>query len=298
MKKLILLLCCVGLLAGTAQRAWGQAAIVNDPAHMIANIANFGSEISNTLSQLGVTEENLSIVKEISDYTQKAYKLLKDVRAFQSMSSSLNNMLSMMDYYSTRIKNMQEMGFDPYVFTRMAKYIAYSVKAVNRMFDQALDILASNGLEFAEKIKLTSQLSGQIERQCQQSVKDVEEYLADLEGSFAFAGFDAIFNGDDATTVIDNINNEITSAQNSSSSDVVESTKDVVKSVDLDISATYRIVLLLLGILIAVSLVIIMIRYMNNKPEAQNGFVRIFVVIVIVITVLTVISSVFGFGKF
>lgn len=299
LKNIVMVFPILGLLFGVSNKMYGQVAIVNDPAHMFENGVNFGTEIGNTLKTMGFTEENLAIVKDISDYTQKAQKLMNDVNTFKAMGASLNNMYGMTAYYAKRIEQMHKDGqIDPYVYTRMTRQIFYSVNSVKKMYEQALKILSDRGLEFAQKIQMSRELTKQIEKQTEKNISDLENELALENNKIAFDEIDGILSGKLPTTVNVEaiVKNNLSATERYDAENVDESFDGGFDTpVKTTISKGLKVVLMLLGILMAVSLVFIMVRYMKGGPDSEAGFARIFVVLVVAVTLMAVLSKVFVF---
>ena len=279
-----------GLLLGTAfvgdRPARAQFAVTDLP-QIGVHITNYATQLLKFLEQLGISKEEYEWLYDIYDVAMSIGDFIKEVGVEVRLVKSLERQTEALARYSQRVVRLGVAGFNPYMLQSMKNRIDQYLRTLKRMLDQAMKILADPGLTKGEKVTKSKELAETLTETGNKMSDDLATELVFLDSAWGSLQFINFLNGDPANQSLEDIGvygGEIAPA-------VVEPALEEERSVIKD---SFEVVYVILGILLALSLIGITVRFMRGDWHSEYGFARIFVVIVAAAVLFSVLHSVMG----
>ena len=300
-KRIILkFLLTVSLFIGTSvigdRPARAQFAVTDLP-QIGTNLSNTMTEVAQMLKQLGVAVDQLDWLDTVMDLAGQVQTVLQDVGLLQSMFNSLQYQVNALKSYGQMLTNMELEGFNVGMIQDLRYRLEYGYDTIKRMIEQGMKIMTDMGIPKADKIKMAEEYAKNIVVESKSRTEDIQDDINVLSNVTALNQFDNLLDGRPAnegagnfgsTTFADLISDEYvettTSSEEAFGTDSTE--------VKLTGKMGFRTVMLILGILLAFSLIGVTIRFMRGDVRSEAGFIRIFVVIVAAAVLFTVLHAV------
>lgn len=277
----------------TVQQPVRAQAVTIDPSHIAISVFNGTREIAQLLQQLGISMEDIEFMRDIMSTVEGITGLLQDVGVMNSMYQSLMAQLNTAKAYGVMLTQMQQAGYNPGMISGMAATLKSCVSMVKLMIEQAKKILMDTGLSKAEKMNKAEEYARNISRVSEELTASVEAQIASAEHS---RGLNQFYNLIDGQLPDYNLTEMTAPARPTADPRDYGVGDGFDPSVQAEAQGAGRhsmtIIEFLLGALLALSLVVVTVRYMRGDPHSEIGFARIFVVLVGGVVLLTVLRVV------
>lgn len=277
----------------TSFTAKGQSVVV-DPTQIAASLVNALRELSEMMEQVNIAKDNLEWMDQIMDYAMQLQQLLQDVNVFANMFRSLEMQAQMLVQYGNLISDMGARGFNPAVISQLRYKLEFGYKSIQQMIEQGMKILSDVGLSKDKKMELAAQYAKNVENMAQVESDELVEAIDRLESEMMWRQFDNLLMGEDADFGIESAG--MPPADDPAVEDGALQVGEGLGEDNPEAQRTgrmgFRMALIIVGFLLAFSLIGVTVRYMRGEPGSESGFVRIFVVLVFAIVLFTVLHTV------
>jgi len=300
-KRIILkVLLTVSLFIGTSvigdRPARAQFAVTDLP-QIGTNLANTLTEVAQMLKQLGVAADQLDWLDTVMDLAGQVQTVLQDVGLLQSMFNSLQYQVSALKSYGLMLTNMEMEGFNVGMIQELRYRLESGYNTIKGMIDQGMKIMSDMGISKADKIKMAEEYAKNIVVESKSRTEDIQNDINVLSNVTALNQFDNMLEGKPANEGAGNFGS--TTFEDLISDEYVETTTTSEEAFGTDSTEVkhtgemgFRTVMLVLGILLAFSLIGVTIRFMRGDVRSEAGFIRIFVVIIAAAVLFTVLHAV------
>lgn len=272
---------------------------VTDLPQIGTNLSNTLTEVAQMLKQLGVAADQLDWLDTVMDLAGQIQTVLQDVGLLQNMFNSLQYQAMALKSYGEMLTNMEMQGFNVGMIQDLRYRLQYGYDTIKNMIDQGMKIMSDVGISKADKIKMAEQYASNIIAESEGRIKDIQNDVNVLTGVTALNQFDNLLEGIPADAGVSNIGS--TTFDELISDEFVEtqtSAEEAFGSDSVEVKHTgemgFRTVMLILGMLLAFSLIGVTIRFMRGDMRSEAGFMRIFVVIIAAAVLFTVLHAVMG----
>lgn len=300
---------CLMLAAGLHLHTGGDAHaqwIVADPTQTATNLASFLEQIGNGINQLTELEQSsewLNNMRDAMDRIQgsEAWKMINefvyDIGMYKDLALSLEQCVNLLNVMKNSISSMAEYGYSTSMLNTLMSYMLYTVNHLNYLKDKIENIIKSKNFTFGEKIENIDRIIEDSNRALSSTVAKVNVEVKALEEMRSVLAFTNWLDDNPAAYGLDGVGN--TSVTVDELEDVDEDNVDYEDFMDTaEVSGfssnIYKIVILIIGILAAISLCVALARYVQGVPGAEIMFVRILVAAFGSFVVLSILGSVFN----
>lgn len=249
------------------------------------------------LKQLGVAADQLDWLDTVMDLAGQVQTVLQDVGLLQSMFNSLQYQVSALKSYGLMLTNMEMEGFNVGMIQELRYRLESGYNTIKGMIDQGMKIMSDMGISKADKIKMAEEYAKNIVVESKSRTEDIQNDINVLSNVTALNQFDNMLEGKPANEGAGNFGS--TTFEDLISDEYVETTTTSEEAFGTDSTEVkhtgemgFRTVMLVLGILLAFSLIGVTIRFMRGDVRSEAGFIRIFVVIIAAAVLFTVLHAV------
>lgn len=313
----IVLTVALGLLAAgpCSRKAQAQLAVF-DPLQTAQSMIDALQQLTSTLDQLDVIDEQLFDFKGMKEWFDKSFgegstyarmkDFAQDLQMLDRMTRSLNMQMKMTEQYALMLKEWQNYGYNPNMVTAMINQVNYSLQSVKRLIDQADKILRDTGLTRAEKKQEVDRQILKIDQESYVQRMLLEYEMQTLEEARAALQFDNFLAGrspDDGLQVVGSgagtgeaVVRETLVETPEGSVSVDQAVGDAADSARLAGAGRngFRLVSLLTALLCVMSIIGAFVRYAGGDPGGEKVFVRIAVAAAAVSAALAVLTRFVG----
>lgn len=270
---------------------------VIDPTNIATSIVNSIREVAQMASQLGVAIDQLDWLDEVMDLADKLQDVLQDVGLLQSMFNSLQYQVNALKSYGQMLTNMEMEGFNVGMIQELRYRLESGYNTIKGMIDQGMKIMSDVGISKSDKIKKAEEYAKNIKNESDSRVDEIQDDINVITNLKALNQFDNLLDGKPANEGVDNFGSS--TFEDLISDEYVETNttqEEAFGSDSTEVKHTgemgFRTVMLILGILLAFSLIGVTIRFMRGDVRSEAGFIRIFVVIIAAAVLFTVLHAV------
>lgn len=294
MKRVSLTAVLVLVVGVCGQREARAQAFVSDVPNYGISISNTMSQIAQLLTQLGVAEEDLEIFKETFGTIQEVCNVLNDVGTLKSMYNSLMGQLEAMKMYGQMLVDMQNAGYALSTTSALISQLQSSYTMVLNMIKQGEKILLETGLTKKERVDKAEQYAKEVGSVSEDHRRMIEQEIASLQHMRGLNQFNNLLAGREAdynlSVTTEMLNRpEVDTRTYAPGEGFAPEDSAEVKGAG---SRSITIMQFLFGALLAMSLIVVTMRYMRGEYQSEYGFTRIFIVLIAGLVLLSVLRNV------
>lgn len=268
--------------------------IVNDPVAVASSLSNSMSEIQQMVAQYNVNMDQLDWMDEVMDYRNGASKILNDMQTFDYMYRSLMRQAKMLEQFGKTLSSMEDRGFDPMVIESLRRRLETGYRSIESMIKHGISIVTDSGLTKGEKIAAAEKYANNIARQSDMMSDGFVAELDLIQSTKSLQEVDNFLMGRPADAGVGDIG--VASGSDPLSNSLIESGSFSPVSGQSFVAGSVGfgsgVIRLLLGALLALSVIGVYIRFVRGQPDSESGFIRVFVVAMVALVLFAVLNAV------
>ena len=268
--------------------------IVNDPVAVASSLSNSMSEIQQMVAQYNVNMDQLDWMDEVMDYRNGASKILNDMQTFDYMYRSLMRQAKMLEQFGKTLSSMEDRGFDPMVIESLRRRLETGSRSIESMIKHGISIVTDSGLTKGEKIAAAEKYANNIARQSDMMSDGFVAELDLIQSTKSLQEVDNFLMGRPADAGVGDIG--VASGSDPLSNSLIESGSFSPVSGQSFVAGSVGfgsgVIRLLLGALLALSVIGVYIRFVRGQPDSESGFIRVFVVAMVALVLFAVLNAV------
>lgn len=265
---------------------------VTDFPQISANLANNWREVSAILEELGINLEQLDWMETIMDAAGKISDFAKDLGMIQSLYRSLTFQAANIKYYAAKLKHMEEYGFNGYLITDLRRSLTYGYNTVVRLIKNSMKLLSDSGLSKSDKLKMLNDEIAKISSWVRYYNDKLDKRFGEAEIAQSYNEFFNLLEGKEANAEISGLYSDEGFQDTFVETTVEEAYGDKAEEAKRITRTGIYMIYTFIGVLLAFSLIFLTIKYIRGDPGSENGFMKVFVVIVLSIVWLGVLRAV------
>ena len=310
-RRIMAAILAVIMLTGPCVRPARAQFMVTDVPQILASAADAASNLMALMDQLGLSEENLARVTQwketIEDWSaniKKAQDFINEVTEFQQMVMMIESHVRMIDAYTRAIYDEATGEFDPYALTNILNNMTCIVSSVDFILEALDAITAEEGIDKAQKQNMIESKVREAQRLLNQSAAKLNAEITFMQDFAQVADLINLTADRPAGTGVNCYGAAESYVMMAQETDAAKTAGNDLKdggSADSYFnsgglgsvaSVWFRIVSIIVGIVLAGSLIFAFSKFAQGTPGAEMRFVRIAVSGVILLVVFMMVNNI------